>query len=86
MNRLASLLCTTALTLGYATAALADTAPPAGTSATGTEGTDVTTIVVTAEANSAAVAAPSKASILETQPESLITHKFIEQSTPESGD
>ena len=54
--------------------------------ATGTEGTDVSTIVVTAERNTAAIAAPSKASIFETQPESLITQKFIEQSTPESGD
>jgi len=68
-----------------------DTPPGSGpgsstATATGTEGTDVTTIVVTAESISAAVAAPSKASIFETQPESLITHKFIEQSTPESGD
>ena len=86
MMKLTTLLCTTALTLSCATVALADTAPPAGTNATGTEGTDVTTIVVTAESNTAAVAAPSKASILETQPESLITHKFIEQATPESGD
>jgi iron complex outermembrane receptor protein len=82
-----------------ATPALADTGP-AGTSptvagaaagtevttATGTEGTDVRQILVTAERNRAASDAPTKASILETQPESLITHKFIEQSTPESGD
>ncbi len=54
--------------------------------ATGTEGTDVSEVVVTAESTEAARAAPSKASLLETQPQSIITHKFIEQSTPESGD
>ena len=88
MKLVSVLLCGSALALCGITAAHADDTPPAkaaGT-ATGTEGTDVSTIVVTAESNSAAVAAPSKASILETQPESLITHKFIEQSTPESGD
>ncbi len=86
MTKFTTLLCGTALSLICASAALAEATPPAGVNATGTEGTDVSTIVVTAESNSAAVAAPSKASILETQPESLITHKFIEQATPESGD
>ena len=42
--------------------------------------------MVTAERNAAATAAPSKASLLETQPQSIITHKYIEQATPESGD
>ncbi|HEY2177762.1 MAG TPA: TonB-dependent receptor, partial [Caulobacteraceae bacterium] len=64
--------------------ALAQTA--AVKTATGTEGTDVTEVVVTAEANEAAKAAPSKASLLETQPKSIITHQFIEQATPETGD
>lgn len=75
-----------ALTAGSAIAA--DANPPVGrvTTATGTEGADVTQIVVTAERNQASTSAPSKASILETQPQSLITHRFIEQSTPESGD
>ena len=90
MNNRHLLLCSAAMfLLAISAAHAADTPPGSGpnsSTATGTEGTDVTTIVVTAEANSAAVAAPSKASILETQPESLITHKFIEQSTPESGD
>jgi iron complex outermembrane receptor protein len=54
--------------------------------ATGTEGTDVSEVVVTAERNAASTAAPSKASLLETQPQSIITHQYIEQSTPESGD
>jgi iron complex outermembrane receptor protein len=53
---------------------------------TGTEGADVSEVVVTAERNAAATAAPSKASLLETQPQSIITHQFIEQATPESGD
>ena len=54
--------------------------------ATGTEGADVREVVVTAERNEAATAAPSKASLLETQPQSIITHKYLEQATPESGD
>lgn len=90
MRPVASLLCSTAILLaGVPMAHAADAVPPARagtTTATGTEGTDVSQIVVTAERNDAATNAPSKASILETQPESLITHKFIEQSTPESGD
>jgi iron complex outermembrane receptor protein len=88
MRRFAMLLCSTATILSaVSTAHAADAAPPPPvTTSTGTEGTDVSTIVVTAEKNDAATNAPSKASIMETQPESLITHKFIEQSTPESGD
>ena len=94
MRNLHLLLCSSAAALLSSLPAMADAAPPAGappvtsatTTATGTEGTDVSQIVVTAEKNDAATNAPSKASIYETQPESLITHKFIEQSTPESGD
>ena len=41
---------------------------------------------MTAERNVAATVAPSKASLLETQPQSIITHQYIEQATPESGD
>ena len=55
-------------------------------SQTGTEGADVQAVVVTAERNIAATTAPSKASLLETQPQSIITHAFIEQATPEAGD
>jgi iron complex outermembrane receptor protein len=86
MKHLSVLLCGSALALCAVTSAHAADTPPNAATGTGTEGTDVATIVVTAESNTAAVAAPSKASIFETQPESLITHKFIEQSTPESGD
>lgn len=82
-----ALLCGTAIFLCAATPALADTAAtPPTTSGTGTEGSNADEIVVTAEKNAAATAAPTKASLFETQPESLITHKFIEQSTPETGD
>jgi len=89
MRTISTLLCGAALAFSAAPTAFAAAdavTPPNASNATGTEGTDVSEIVVTAERNAAAVAAPSKASIYETQPESLITHKFIEQSTPESGD
>ena len=91
MTRFAALSCCSTLALMTATPAIAaaDAGPATKTeisTSTGTEGTDVRQIVVTAERNRAATDAPTKASILETQPESLITHKFIEQSTTESGD
>ena len=91
MTRFTALSCCSILAVIMATPALAADAAPAAaktdvSTSTGTEGTDVRQIVVTAERNRAATDAPTKASILETQPESLITHKFIEQSTPESGD
>lgn len=86
MSRISKLLAGAACLaiVAHATAAMAET--PAVKTATGTEGTDVSEVVVTAESNEAARAAPSKASLLETQPQSIITHRFIEQSTPESGD
>jgi iron complex outermembrane receptor protein len=55
------------------------------TSGAGAEGADVGTVIITAERSKAAETAPTKASIDETQPESIITHKFIEQATPETG-
>ncbi len=51
----------------------------------GAEGTDVNTIIVTAERGIGAKTAPVKASLDETQPESIISHNFIEQITPETG-
>ncbi len=59
--------------------------PPIKTG-TGTEGTEIEELVVTAERMQSAAMAPSKASLFETQPQSIITHVFIEQATPESGD
>jgi iron complex outermembrane receptor protein len=91
MKKFTALSCCSMIAVLAATPALADDGAAGAnatevTTATGTEGTDVRQILVTAERNRAASDAPTKASILETQPESLITHKYIEQSTPESGD
>ncbi|HLI65437.1 MAG TPA: TonB-dependent receptor [Caulobacteraceae bacterium] len=52
---------------------------------TGGEGVEAADVIVRAEASPAAAAAPTKASIDETQPESIISHRFIEQVTPETG-
>jgi iron complex outermembrane recepter protein len=67
-------------------AGIAHSAPADINATTGTEGADVQEVVVAAESTATAAAAPSKASLLETQPQSIITQQFIEQSTPESGD
>ena len=73
-----------ALVLGGATSALA--AATDITTATGAEGADVAAVIVTAERDAAAAAAPSKAALDQTQPQSIITHRYIDQATPESGD
>lgn len=51
----------------------------------GSEGAELTTVIVTAEAKKAAANAPSKAPLTETQPQSVISSHFIEESTPETG-
>ena len=51
----------------------------------GAEGAEVSAVVITAERSKAAETAPTKASVDETQPESIITHRFIEQATKETG-
>jgi iron complex outermembrane receptor protein len=51
----------------------------------GAEGTDIDELVVTAERDKAAATAPTKASLAETQPESIISRAFIDQVTPETG-
>ena len=51
----------------------------------GAEGTVVTGVIITAERSKAAATAPTKASIDEVQPESIISRKFIEQATKEDG-
>ncbi len=61
-------------------------APAPTMTGAGAEGTDVSTIIVTAERNKAAAEAPSKASLEQTQPEAIISRQFIEQVTPETGD
>lgn len=61
------------------------TAPKSMTGAGG-EGTDVSELIVTAESNKAAQDAPSKASLVEMQPESIISNAFIRLATPDIGD
>ncbi len=54
------------------------TAPPTTAStSTGGEGVEVQEVVVQVERDKAAAAAPSKASLDETQPESIISHNFL---------
>jgi iron complex outermembrane receptor protein len=79
---------TCALAILTASAAAAATAAgPTGTVAgSGSEGTDVSELIVTAERSQAAAAAPTKASIDSFQPQSIISRKFIENFTPENGD
>jgi iron complex outermembrane receptor protein len=68
-----------------ATATADTTTAPVSGGGAGAEGTEVTAIVVTAERGAAAAAAPTKASLDQTQPESIISHGYIEQVTPELG-
>jgi iron complex outermembrane recepter protein len=96
VTRLSRLLLGTALgltlTLGASAPALAadaeapaTTAPRSMTGA-GAEGTDVSEVIITAEPNKAAADAPSKASLAEMQPESIVSNAFIRLATPEIGD
>ncbi len=92
-STLARLLCGASIGLmlsAAATFAQAADAPSEGTAkpmtGAGAEGTDVSAVIVTAERNKAAAEAPSKGSLVETQPESIISRAFIEQVTPEVGD
>jgi iron complex outermembrane receptor protein len=76
---------------GVAHAADATDTATSGAVATGTnpsaggEGQEVAGLVVTAEANPVTRTAPTKASLDEVQPESIITGEFIHQVTPETG-
>ena len=74
--------------LAAASGAQAADATPSTSAMTGAgaEGTDVSMVIVTAERNKAAAEAPSKASLAQTQPESIISRSFIELATPETGD
>jgi iron complex outermembrane receptor protein len=67
-----------------AAAAAAPTAP--NMTSAGGEGTDVEQIVITAEANRAAAQAPAKASLDQVQPESIISHQYIQQAVSAVGD
>ena len=55
------------------------------TTSAGAEGTEVTSVIITAERGLAAKTAPTKASLDQVQPESIISHDFIERVTPETG-
>jgi iron complex outermembrane receptor protein len=62
-------------------------APAATVAGNGTEGTSVEELIVTTAGQSkASAAAPVKANLGETQPESLISSAFIHNFTPEMGD
>jgi iron complex outermembrane receptor protein len=78
--------CAAALIGGRAFAADAATGAVGTVAGSGSEATNVDELIVTAERNQAAAAAPTKASLDETQPESIVSHKFIEAFTPENGD
>ena len=83
------LLCSVSVALllsaatGAAAAEGASTSPTAGA---GAEGASVGEVVVIAERNKAAADAPSKGSLVEMQPESIVSRQFIEQVTPQVGD
>ena len=62
-----------------------DVAPPASTTSAGAEGATVGEVIVTAERQAGAKAAPTKASLDQVQPESIISHDFIESVTPDVG-
>ena len=83
------LLCSVsvALLLSAATgAAAAEGASNSPTANAGAEGASVGEVVVTAERNKASADAPSKGSLVEMQPESIVSRQFIEQVTPQVGD
>jgi iron complex outermembrane receptor protein len=69
----------------WAADAAADTTAQSPSAGAGGEGSEVHGLVVTAEANPVTAAAPTKASLDQMQPESIITHQYIEQVTPEVG-
>ncbi len=66
--------------------ALADDATTqVGGAGAGGEGQSVSEVIVRAERAQATVTAPTKSSLDETQPESIISRNYIEQVTPETG-
>jgi len=54
-------------------------------SSAGAEGSDAQSVIITAERNIGAKNAPVKASLDQVQPESIISHDFIDAITPETG-
>ncbi|HKR88199.1 MAG TPA: TonB-dependent receptor [Phenylobacterium sp.] len=84
-NRL-RLLCSASLILWLSTGAAVAAEAAKPVTGVGGEGAAVGEVVVTAERNKAAADAPSKGSLEEMQPESIISRQFIEQVTPRLGD
>ncbi len=78
-------LCGTALACLVAAGAAAADPNTTSEPTAGGEGVEANQVVVTAERSPGAAAAPAKASLEETQPESIVSHRFIEQVTPETG-
>lgn len=78
----ASTLLMAALIAGSASAAASS---PQSTAGAGAEGTEVDSVIITAERAPGAKYAPVKASLDQVQPESIVSHNFIEQITPETG-
>ncbi|HKT53434.1 MAG TPA: TonB-dependent receptor [Caulobacteraceae bacterium] len=74
-----------ATALAAGTDAAANSSSAIAQPSAGGEGAEANNVVVTAERSAAAAAAPTKASLDEVQPEAIISHKFIEQVTPETG-
>jgi len=70
---------------GTGNAAAATNQPPGSTTSAGAEGATVDEVIVTAERQAGAKSAPTKASLDQTQPESIISHEFIEAVTPDVG-
>jgi iron complex outermembrane receptor protein len=81
----ARLLAGVSLTLMAAAACGAAYAADAAPDTQGSEGSSANEVIVTAEQGKAAANAPSKASLQEFQPESIISREYIEQATPETG-
>ncbi len=74
-------------TFALLAAGTASAAPSQSTAepAAGGDGAEANTVVVVAERSAGSAAAPAKASHEETQPESINSHRIIEQVTPETG-
>ena len=79
------LLLSTTLIMGATTHAAFAQDNKTATAGDGSEGAELTTVIVTAESKKAAAAAPTKAPLTETQPQSVISSHFIEESTPDTG-
>jgi iron complex outermembrane receptor protein len=75
-----------ALALTASTSWAATEAEAGSAAGHGSEGTDVSELIVTAERSQAAAQAPAKASIDAFQPQSIISHNYIEKFSPENGD